>query len=131
MRSRPCCTSTTPAKHGEWIPNQYGGRENLEAIEFLRQFNTEVYKEHPDILTMAEESTAWPMVSRPTYVGGLGFGIKWDMGWMHDTLAYFAHEPDSPQISPQPADFPHRCTASRRISFCLFRTMKWSTAKAR
>ncbi len=80
-------------KEGEWIPNQYGGRENLEAIDFLRRFNTEIYKEHPDVQTIAEESTAWPAVSRPTYVGGLGFGMKWDMGWMHDTLAYFANDP--------------------------------------
>ena len=80
-------------KDGEWIPNQYGGRENLEAIDFLRRFNLEAYKEHPDIVTMAEESTAWPMVSRPTYVGGLGFGYKWDMGWMHDTLEYMQHAP--------------------------------------
>jgi len=80
-------------KHGEWIPNKYGGRENLEAIDFLRQFNAEAYKEHPGIQTIAEESTAWPMVSRPIYVGGLGFGLKWDMGWMHDTLAYFANDP--------------------------------------
>ena len=80
-------------KPGEWIPNQFGGRENLEAIDFLRQFNLEAYKEHPDIQTYAEESTAWPMVSRPTYIGGLGFGMKWDMGWMHDTLSYFSHDP--------------------------------------
>ena len=80
-------------KHGEWIPNKYGGRENLEAIDFLRQFNQEAYKEHPGIQTFAEESTAWPMVSKPTYVGGLGFGMKWDMGWMHDTLQYFSHDP--------------------------------------
>ncbi|OLB23381.1 MAG: 1,4-alpha-glucan branching enzyme [Acidobacteriales bacterium 13_2_20CM_55_8] len=80
-------------KHGEWIPNKYGGRENLEAIDFLRQFNLAVYKEHPGIQTYAEESTAWPMVSRPTYIGGLGFGMKWDMGWMHDTLLYFSHDP--------------------------------------
>ena len=80
-------------KEGEWIPNQYGGRENIEAIDFLRRFNEEAYKEHPDIQTIAEESTAWPMVSRPVYVGGLGFGMKWDMGWMHDTLSYFSHEP--------------------------------------
>ena len=80
-------------KQGEWIPNQYGGRENLEAIDFLRRFNEEAYKEHPDIQTIAEESTAWPMVSRPSYVGGLGFGLKWDMGWMHDTLSYFSHDP--------------------------------------
>ena len=75
-------------KEGEWIPNQYGGKENLEAISFLRRFNEEVYKNYPDVQTIAEESTAWPMVSRPTYVGGLGFGLKWDMGWMHDTLEY-------------------------------------------
>jgi len=80
-------------KEGEWIPNKYGGRENLEAIDFLRRFNQEAYKEHPDIQTVAEESTAWPMVSRPVYVGGLGFGMKWDMGWMHDTLEYFRHDP--------------------------------------
>jgi 1,4-alpha-glucan branching enzyme len=78
---------------GEWIPNKFGGRENLEAIDFLRTFNTEIYKHHPDVQTIAEESTAWPMVSRPTYLGGLGFGMKWDMGWMHDTLQYMAYEP--------------------------------------
>ena len=78
---------------GEWIPNQYGGRENLEAILFLRQLNEAVYAEFPDIATFAEESTAWPMVSRPTYIGGLGFGYKWDMGWMHDTLQYLQTEP--------------------------------------
>lgn len=80
-------------REGEWIPNQYGGRENLAAIYFLRRFNEEVYKNHPDVQTIAEESTAWPMVSRPTYVGGLGFGMKWDMGWMHDTLKYMAKDP--------------------------------------
>ena len=78
---------------GEWIPNRFGGRENLEAIEFLRQLNIGVYGAHPDVQTMAEESTAWPGVSRPTEVGGLGFGYKWDMGWMHDTLAYFRRDP--------------------------------------
>ena len=80
-------------KHGEWIPNQYGGRENLDAIHFLRQMNEVVYGQHPDVQTIAEESTAWPAVSRPTYLGGLGFGLKWDMGWMHDTLEYMKHEP--------------------------------------
>jgi 1,4-alpha-glucan branching enzyme len=80
-------------KPGEWIPNKFGGRENLDAIDFLRQFNTAVYAKHPGVQTMAEESTAWPLVSRPTYVGGLGFGLKWDMGWMHDTLAYMAEDP--------------------------------------
>ncbi len=80
-------------KAGEWIPNDYGGRENLEAIDFLRRFNKEVYGAYPDVQTIAEESTAWPLVSRPTYVGGLGFGMKWDMGWMHDTLQYMSREP--------------------------------------
>ena len=80
-------------QEGEWLPNQYGGRENLEAIAFLRQFNTEVYRSFPDVQTAAEESTDWPMVSRPIYVGGLGFGLKWDMGWMHDTLKYMAVDP--------------------------------------
>jgi len=80
-------------KEGEWLPNCYGGNENLEAIDFLRRFNEQVYAEHPSAMTVAEESTAWPMVSRPTHVGGLGFGFKWNMGWMHDMLDYMAHEP--------------------------------------
>jgi 1,4-alpha-glucan branching enzyme len=80
-------------KKGEWVPNQYGGRENLDAISLLRRFNEEVYKNYPDVQTIAEESTDWPMVSRPTYIGGLGFGMKWDMGWMHDTLSYFSKDP--------------------------------------
>ncbi len=80
-------------KQGEWIPNKFGGRENLDAVDFLRRFNIEVFREHPDIQTMAEESTAWPLVSRPTYLGGLGFGMKWDMGWMHDTLSYMSKDP--------------------------------------
>jgi 1,4-alpha-glucan branching enzyme len=78
---------------GDWLPNRYGGRENLEAIDFLRRFNQQVYAEHPGAVTIGEESTAWPMVSRPTYLGGLGFGFKWDMGWMHDTLAYLGQDP--------------------------------------
>lgn len=80
-------------KEGEWIPNKFGGRENLEAIDFLKKFNQEVYKAFPDVQTIAEESTAWPMVSRPTFVGGLGFGMKWNMGWMHDTLEYLSKDP--------------------------------------
>ncbi|OGR40782.1 MAG: 1,4-alpha-glucan branching enzyme [Elusimicrobia bacterium GWA2_61_42] len=80
-------------KPGEWVPNRYGGNENLEAIAFLKQFNQVVYQNYPDVQTYAEESTAWPMVSRPTHLGGLGFGLKWDMGWMHDTLDYFARDP--------------------------------------
>ncbi len=80
-------------KQGEWIPNRYGGRENLEAIEFLRFLNEGVYRDFPDVQTIAEESTAWPQVSRPNYVGGLGFGMKWNMGWMHDTLGYMKRDP--------------------------------------
>jgi 1,4-alpha-glucan branching enzyme len=80
-------------KEGEWIPNAHGGRENLEAIEFLRRLNEHVYREYPDVQTTAEESTSWPMVSRPLYLGGLGFGLKWDMGWMHDMLGYMAVDP--------------------------------------
>ncbi len=80
-------------KEGEWVPNRYGGRENIEAIGLLRRFNEEVYRVHPDVHTIAEESTDWSMVSRPGYLGGLGFGFKWDMGWMHDTLLYMSKEP--------------------------------------
>jgi 1,4-alpha-glucan branching enzyme len=78
---------------GEWIPNRFGGNENLDAVQFLKQLNLAVYRDHPDTQTIAEESTAWPMVSRPTNFGGLGFGLKWNMGWMHDTLRYFQQDP--------------------------------------
>ncbi len=78
---------------GEWIPNVYGGRENLEAISFIQRFNEVTYGKFPDVQTIAEESTAWPMVSRPVHLGGLGFGLKWNMGWMHDTLEYFSEDP--------------------------------------
>ncbi len=78
---------------GKWLPNRFGGRENLEAIEFLREVNSAVYREHPGALMVAEESTSWPGVSRPVYTGGLGFGLKWNLGWMHDTLDYFSHDP--------------------------------------
>ncbi|MDX2085415.1 MAG: 1,4-alpha-glucan branching protein GlgB [Candidatus Melainabacteria bacterium] len=80
-------------QEGEWLPNAYGGRENLDAIQFIRQLNETVYREHPDVMMLAEESTAWPQVSRPTYLGGLGFGYKWDMGWMNDTLEYMKKDP--------------------------------------
>jgi 1,4-alpha-glucan branching enzyme len=80
-------------KEGEWIPNRFGGRENLEAISFLRMLNESAYRDHPGVHIIAEESTAWPMVSRPTYIGGLGFGMKWNMGWMHDTLKYMHEDP--------------------------------------
>ena len=79
-------------KPGEWIPNQYGGNEDLDAIDFIKRFNEIVHREHPGVLTIAEESTAWPGVSRPTHLGGLGFSLKWNMGWMHDTLLYFSKE---------------------------------------
>ena len=80
-------------REGEWIPNVFGGRENLEAISFLKKLNQDVYRLNPGIMMVAEESTAWPGVSRPVFMGGLGFGFKWDMGWMHDTLEYFTLDP--------------------------------------
>jgi len=80
-------------KKGEWAPNMYGGRENLEALSFIKELNQAAYRAQPDVQMIAEESTAWPMVSGPTYIGGLGFGMKWNMGWMHDSLEYFAKDP--------------------------------------
>ena len=80
-------------KANEWIPNQYGGNENLEAISFLRKMNEVAYQAAPGVMTIAEESTAWPGVSQPTYNGGIGFGFKWNMGWMHDTLRYIGKDP--------------------------------------
>ncbi len=78
---------------GEWLPNIYGGRENLDAVAFLQEMNATVYRHHPGVMTIAEESTAWPGVTRPTHLGGLGFGFKWNMGWMHDTLGYIGQDP--------------------------------------
>jgi 1,4-alpha-glucan branching enzyme len=80
-------------KAGEWTPNQFGGRENLDAMAFLREMNERVYGRFPGVVTIAEESTAFPGITRPTYLGGIGFGFKWDMGWMHDTLKYFSEDP--------------------------------------
>ncbi len=77
----------------EWLPNEFGGRENLDAVKFLQELNATVYKQHPGVLMIAEESTAWPGVTRPTHIGGLGFGFKWNMGWMHDTLHYLSRDP--------------------------------------
>ena len=85
------------------MPNRHGGRENLEAIEFLRELNAMVHAEFPGTVTIAEESTEWPMVSRPVHLGGLGFSMKWNMGWMHDTLAYIQPRPDPPPLPPRPA----------------------------
>jgi 1,4-alpha-glucan branching enzyme len=79
-------------KPGEWVPNPFGGRENLEAVDFIKHFNYVVHTEHPGVVTVAEESTAWPLVTRPPYLGGLGFSFKWNMGWMHDTLNYFSRD---------------------------------------
>ncbi|MFW6217168.1 MAG: 1,4-alpha-glucan branching protein GlgB [Desulfohalobiaceae bacterium] len=80
-------------KDGQWIPNEYGGRENLQAIEFIQTLNKSIYQHYPGVQSIAEESTSWPQVTRPTYTGGLGFGMKWNMGWMHDTLEYFSQDP--------------------------------------
>ena len=91
-------------KEGEWVPNCFGGRENLEAIDFLKKFNEEVHLQYPGVLTIAEESTAWTGVSRPTYLGGLGFSLKWNMGWMNDTRQYMHHEPIHRQYPPGRAD---------------------------
>ncbi len=93
MRWRPCCTWITRARRASGSPIATVARENLEAIDFLRELNTLTHGQHPGTLTIAEESTAWPQVTRPTWVGGLGFSMKWNMGWMHDTLDYIAHEP--------------------------------------
>ena len=118
-------------KDGEWIPNRFGGRENLEAVEFLRMLNEAVYRDHPDTMTIAEESTAWPMVSRPTYLGGLGFGLKWNMGWMHDTLAYMRDDPMLSQVPPRPADLLAVVRVQREFRACRCRTTKWCTARVR
>ncbi|MDD2723378.1 MAG: 1,4-alpha-glucan branching protein GlgB [Methylovulum sp.] len=80
-------------KHNDWVPNKYGGNENLEAIDFIRELNAVMHEQHPGVVVMAEESTAWPQVTRPTWTGGLGFSMKWNMGWMHDTLAYMSLDP--------------------------------------
>ena len=117
-------------REGQWIPNRYGGKENLDAIHFLREVNTEVYAAFPDAMTIAEESTAWPQVSRPTYLGGLGFGLKWNMGWMHDMLDYMSKDPVFRTYHHNQITF-SLMYAFARISFCRFRTMKWFTARAR
>ena len=116
---------------GEWLPNRHGGNENLEAIAFIRQFNEVVYRYHPAAMTIAEESTSWPMVSRPTYVGGLGFGLKWNMGWMHDILDYMTTRSGSPEVPSQPASRSGCSTRGTRTSCSRCPTTRWSTARAR
>ena len=131
MLSPPCSIAIIPRSEGEWIPNQYGGRENLEAISFLRQMNETLYREYPDVHTIAEESTAWPMVSRPTYIGGLGFGMQ--VGHGLDARHAGVHESGSvfPQVPSQQADVSHDVRVLRRTSSCRSRMMKWCMAKGR
>ena len=117
-------------KAGEWIPNQFGGRENLEAIEFLKKFNHVTQTDIPGVMTIAEESTAWPQVTRPPYMGGLGFSFKWNMGWMHDTLAYFSHDPVHRKYHQNDLTFA-MLYHHTRISSCRCRTTKWSMANVR
>ena len=100
---------------GEWVPNVFGGREDLEAVAFLKEFNELVHAREPGVVSAAEESTAWPGVSRPTYLGGLGFGFKWNMGWMHDTLSYFQRDPDPSPASPSRADVRARLRVEREL----------------
>ena len=103
-------------KAGEWIPNQFGGRENLEAIDFLRRFNEEVLQRSIRTCRRSPRNRRPGRWCRgPTYLGGLGFGLKWDMGWMHDTLEYLAHDPDPPQVSPQRTDVPHGLCVHREF----------------
>ena len=99
----------------DWIPNQYGGRENLEAIDFLREFNVAVHEQFPGAVTLAEESTAWPGVSKPTYDGGLGFTFKWNMGWMNDTLEYMHERADSSTLSSERIDV--------QFDLCIYRKL--------
>jgi len=92
-------------EEGQWIPNKYGGNENIEAIDFIKKFNEVVHLYHPGVLTIAEESTAWTGVTKPTYLGGLGFDMKWNMGWMHDTLEYFSNDPVYRKYHPNDLTF--------------------------
>jgi 1,4-alpha-glucan branching enzyme len=117
-------------KAGAWIPNKYGGRENLDAIDFLRELNVMVHRDFPGALTCAEESTAWPMVSRPVYLGGLGFSMKWNMGWMNDTLAYMKNDPVHRRFHHNQLTF-GRFTLTAKIFCCPCRMTKLSTEKVR
>ncbi len=116
---------------GEWIPNQFGGRENLDAIAFIKRLNEVLHVRHPGALMIAEESTSWPAVSRPTYIGGLGFDLKWNMGWMNDVLQYFSEDPIHRSLPPRRSSRSRCSTPSTKISFCRSRTTRSSTASAR
>ncbi len=118
-------------EEGEWLPNQYGGRENLDAVAFLQEMNATVYKRVPGVVTIAEESTAWPGVTRPTHLGGLGFGLKWNMGWMHDSLGYISHEPVHRQYHHNEMTFAHGLRVEREASSCPSPTTRSCTARAR
>ena len=102
-------------EEGQWVPNEFGGREDLDAVQFLKELNEVLFAREPGVISAAEESTAWPGVSRPTYLGGLGFGFKWNMGWMHDTLAYFQQRPDLPPLPPPRADVLARLRVHREL----------------
>ena len=117
-------------REGEWIPNAFGGREDLDAVAFLQELNEVVHGREPGVDLAAEESTAWPGVSRPTYVGGLGFGFKWNMGWMHDTLDYFDATPFT-AASTTTSSPSRSSTRSTRTSSCRCRTTRSCTARAR
>ena len=127
----PCCIGIIRGRKASGFRTYYGGRENLEAISFLRQLNETVYREYPDIQTFAEESTAWPMVSRPTYIGGLGFGMQ--MGHGLDARHARVHDAGSlfRKYQPQQAHVPNDVRVSARISSCRCRMMKWSTERDR
>ena len=124
-----CCILIYSRPAGEWVPNRFGGRENLDAIAFLRRFNTEVFARFPQATTAAEESTAWPQVSQPVDHGGLGFGYKWNMGWMHDTLKYISKEPIHRRYHHGEILFGLHYAFSGRISFCRCRTTKFVHGK--
>ena len=117
-------------KAGEWLPNIYGGRENLEAVTLIKRLNEATYSNNPGIMMIAEESTSWAAVSRPTYVGGLGFGFKWDMGWMHDTLEYFSKDPVHRRYHHQRITFGFSMRGRKTLS-CRCRMMRWFTEKVR
>ncbi len=116
---------------GQWVPNEFGGRENLEAVAFLQEVNATVYRRQPGVVTIAEESTAWPGVTRPTHLGGLGFGFKWNMGWMHDTLDYCQRDPIYRQLPPQRDDVLADLRLVARTSCCRSPTTRSCTARAR